>query len=137
TRAGIRLSLEASGSFTVCGEAATAETAVQEARALRPDVALLDIRMPGNGITAAFEIANDCPDTSVVMLTVSRDDADLFAAVRAGARGYMLKDIDPDRLPHALTGVIAGEAALPRGLVLRLMEEYRRRDGQTGRRADL
>ena len=128
TRAGIRLSLEESGRFTVCSEAATADAAVQEACRLQPDVALLDIRMPGNGISAAYEIATACPDTSVVMLTVSRDDADLFAAVRAGARGYLLKDIDPDRLPNALEGVLAGEAALPRGLVARLIDEFRSRE---------
>jgi DNA-binding NarL/FixJ family response regulator len=134
TRAGIRSSLEDSGRFQVCAEAATAEAAVREAQRLQPDVALLDIRMPGNGITAAFEIANSCPDTSVVMLTVSRDDTDLFAAVRAGARGYLLKDIDPDRLPNALEGVLAGEAALPRGLVARLIDEFRSREKVSLRR---
>jgi len=59
---------------------------------------------------------------------VSRDDEDLFAALRAGARGYLLKDIDPDRLANALSGVLAGEAALPRGLVARVIDEFRTRD---------
>jgi DNA-binding NarL/FixJ family response regulator len=128
TRAGVRLSLESSGEFEVCAEASNAADAVAQAQLLRPEVALLDIQMPGNGITAAGQIVAALPETSVVMLTVSRDDADLFAALRAGARGYLLKDIDPDRLSHALNGVIAGEAALPRGLVARLMEEFRSRD---------
>lgn len=83
--------------------------------------------MPGNGIVAAAEITSQLPDTSVVMLTVSRDDDDLFAALRAGAAGYLLKDTDPDRLPMALLGVLQGEGALPRTLVARLVEEFRER----------
>jgi DNA-binding NarL/FixJ family response regulator len=94
----------------------------------QPDVALLDIRMPGNGIEAAREIAERCPDTAIVMLTVSRDDADLFDALRAGARGYLLKDIEPEQLPRAVQGVIDGEAALPRSLVARLVDEFRIRE---------
>lgn len=93
----------------------------------RPDVALLDINMPGNGIVAAGEITSRLPNTAVVMLTVSRDDDDLFAALRAGAAGYLLKDTDPDRLPMALLGVLRGEGALPRTLVARLVEEFRGR----------
>lgn len=127
TRAGVRLSLEDTGRFEVVAEAANAGAAVAAARELQPDVALLDIHMPGNGIEAARSIAAASPETAVVMLTVSRDDADLFAALRAGARGYLLKDIDPNRLPMALDGVLAGEAALPRGLVARVMEEFRTR----------
>jgi DNA-binding NarL/FixJ family response regulator len=83
--------------------------------------------MPGNGIQAAEAIAHDLPDTVVVMLTVSRTDADLFDALRAGASGYLLKDIDPARLPLALHGVLRGEAALPRHLVTLLIEEFRER----------
>ena len=134
TRAGVRLSLESSGRFEVCGEAAGAGAAVDAAQQMRPDIALLDIHMPGSGITAARDIASSCPETAVVMLTVSRDDADLFAALRAGARGYLLKDIDPDRLAMALDGVVNGEAALPRGLVARLIDEFREREQRRGRR---
>jgi DNA-binding NarL/FixJ family response regulator len=133
TRAGVRGALEANGEFVVCAEAATAGAAVAMAVEQRPDVALLDIHMPGHGIEAAREITAQLPETAVVMLTVSRDDEDLFAALRAGARGYLLKDIDPDRLPYALAGVLAGEAALPRGLVARLMEEFRTRDNSRRR----
>lgn len=134
TRAGVRVALEASGHFQVCAEAATAATAVEAARRLRPDVALLDIRMPGDGIEAAREITSGLSETAVVMLTVSRDDADLFAALSAGARGYLLKDIDPDRLPNAVEGVLSGEAALPRGLVARLIDEFRTREDLVRRR---
>lgn len=134
TRAGVRLSLEEGDTFEVVAEVGNAAGAVAAAAELRPDVALLDIHMPGHGIEAARAIASQSPDTAVVMLTVSRDDADLFAALRAGARGYLLKDIDPARLPMALEGVLAGEAALPRGLVARLIDEFRTRDGSADRR---
>jgi DNA-binding NarL/FixJ family response regulator len=106
-------------------EAATAADAIAAARQHRPDVCLLDINMPGSGIAAAAEITHTVPDTAVVMLTASRDDEDLFAALRAGASGYLLKDMDPARLGHALRGVLAGEAVLPRWLVLKVVEQLR------------
>ncbi|MCA1710396.1 MAG: response regulator transcription factor [Actinobacteria bacterium] len=127
TRMGVRLSLEEAG-FHVCADVADAEAAIRACETHRPDVALLDIHMPGNGIEAAKRLAALVPETAVVMLTVSRDDVDLFDALRAGARGYLLKDIDPGRLGPALRGVLDGEAALPRNLVARLMTEFRTRD---------
>jgi DNA-binding NarL/FixJ family response regulator len=128
TRAAVRHALEVGG-FDVCAEAPDAATSVALARQLRPDVALLDIHMPGDGIRAAAEIAAHVPETSVVMLTVSSAEGDLFAALRAGAAGYLLKDTDPVRLPLALRGVLDGEAALPRTLVARVVEEFRIRGG--------
>jgi DNA-binding NarL/FixJ family response regulator len=125
-RAGIRLALAGEG-FTVVAEAADGPEAVAMALEAKPDIALLDVNMPGSGIKAAEEIVQALPATTVVMLTVSRDDDDLFAALRAGASGYLLKDTDPERLPFALRGVLEGEAALPRGLVARLIEEFRTR----------
>jgi DNA-binding NarL/FixJ family response regulator len=126
TRAGVRAALERDG-FVVCAEAGDARSAIEAARRERPDVCLLDIHMPGDGIHAAETISREFPDTAVVMLTVSRTDADLFNALRAGAAGYLLKDIDPIRLPLALRGVLEGEAALPRRLVALLIEEFRER----------
>jgi len=134
TRAGVRFALEETHRFEVVAEVPNASAAVIAARELRPDVALLDIHMPGDGIEAARSIASSLSDTAVVMLTVSRDDADLFAALRAGARGYLLKDIDPNRLPMALEGVLAGEAALPRALVARVVDEFRTRASSSGHR---
>jgi DNA-binding NarL/FixJ family response regulator len=125
-RAGIRLALAGEG-FEVVAEAADGPEAVTAALEAKPDLALLDVNMPGSGIKAAEEIVQALPATIVVMLTVSRDDDDLFAALRAGASGYLLKDTDPGRLPFALRGVLEGEAALPRGLVARLIEEFRTR----------
>lgn len=133
TRAGVRRVLEADG-FTVCAEVSTGEDAVEAAARERPDVCLLDVRMPGGGgVAAAAAIARRLPDASIVMLTVSRDDADLFDALRAGAQGYLLKDVDRDALPGALRSVLAGEAQLPASLVARVLEEFRER--QDRRRA--
>jgi DNA-binding NarL/FixJ family response regulator len=129
---GVRAALEHDG-WDVIADVGTAAAAVESALELRPDVVLLDINMPGNGIAAAAEIAPQLPETAIVMLTVSRDDSDLFDALRAGAQGYLLKDTDPVRLPHALRGVLAGEAALPRALVSRVIDEFRDR----GRRKKL
>jgi two-component system, NarL family, nitrate/nitrite response regulator NarL len=139
TRAGVRLSLE-DGGFVVVGEASNGREAVEMAVELRPDVCVVDVNMPGlRGPQAVEQIAEQVPSTACVMLTVSQDDEDLFTALRAGAVGYLLKDIDPDRLPDALRGVLRGEAALPRMLVTRLLDEFRskgkRRISPPGRKA--
>jgi DNA-binding NarL/FixJ family response regulator len=123
-RLGIRRVLETDG-LTVCAEAADAPGAVEAALREEPDICLLDVHMPGNGIEAATTISRELPATVVVMLTVSEDDEDLFAALRAGAAGYLLKDMDPGRLTAALLGVLNGEAAMPRELMARVMEELR------------
>jgi DNA-binding NarL/FixJ family response regulator len=125
-RASVRQALEAHG-FVVCVEVANAADSVAAAERERPDVCVLDVQMPGGGIAAAAEIAARFPEIAVVMLTVSDSDDHLFAALRAGAQGYLLKDMDPDRLPLALEGVLAGEAALPRALVARVLDEFRAR----------
>ena len=124
TRARIRVALEAGG-CEVCAECATAEEAVQAAMDLLPDVVLLDIHMPGNGIRAAQQIGRAQPQVAVVMLTQSLEDEDLFDALRAGASGYLMKGSNPAQLPAALRAVLAGEAALPRSLVTRILEEFR------------
>ena len=122
TRAGVKMALEADG-CVVLAALPDAPKAVAAALEHRPDVCLLDIHMPGGGIRAAGEITKALPDTAVVMLTASRDDEDLFDALRAGASGYLLKDMDPDRLAAALRGVMDGEAALPRSLALKVMRQ--------------
>ena len=125
-RAGVRAAIERAG-FVVCAEAADGPGAVEAALRERPQIVLMDINMPGNGIAATRQIARQLPDTAIVMLTVSRSDVDLFDALCAGARGYLLKDMDPSRLPQALRGVLEGEAALPRQLVALVVEEFRER----------
>ncbi len=123
---GTRMALE-QGGFVVCAEAADGASAVLAARRERPDLCLLDIMMPGDGIEAAAQIATELPDTAIVMLSVSDNEDHLFDAIRAGASGYLLKDMDPDRLSAALSGVLAGEAAFPRRLMIRVIEEFSER----------
>jgi DNA-binding NarL/FixJ family response regulator len=127
TRQGVRLALEEHG-FEICAEAADAPSAVAQARQTRPDLCVLDIRMPGNGISAAALIATDVPESAIVMLTVSRDDDDLFAALRCGASGYLLKDVDPTQLRESLHAVARGEATISGTLVARVIDEFRERE---------
>jgi DNA-binding NarL/FixJ family response regulator len=129
-RAQIRAALEADG-VEICAEGASAEEAIKLALEHRPDVVLLDIHMPGNGIQAAQQISRDLPQIALVMLTQSKEDDDLFDSLRAGASGYLLKGTDPAELPRALRGVLAGEAAMSPNLVTRILEEFR---GPTRRR---
>jgi DNA-binding NarL/FixJ family response regulator len=128
TRAMVKTAIERDPDFTVCAEAADAGSAVALALREHPDVCLLDINMPGNGIAAARQISRRLPGTAVVMLTVSVQDEDLFDALRAGASGYLLKGIDENRIVESLRRVLDGEASLPGRLVTRLVEEFRDRE---------
>jgi DNA-binding NarL/FixJ family response regulator len=125
TRASIRRAVESDRRVTVCAEASDAAGAVDATIEHQPDVCLLDIEMPGNGIAAAWEITARLPQTAVVMLTATDSDANLFAALRAGASGYLTKDMNRRRLSHTLWGVARGEAALPRKLVARVIAQFR------------
>jgi DNA-binding NarL/FixJ family response regulator len=128
TRAEVRRVLEDDDGFDVCATVADAVEAVRAALQQQPDVCLLDIRMPGSGLAAAWEIAARVPQAKIVMLTVSDEDTDLFAALRAGADGYLLKTMNLSRLPAALQGVHNGEAAMPRALVARMIDEFHGRE---------
>ena len=108
-RGSVRADLEDFGYF-VCAEVEDADAAVEAALSSHPDIALLDIRMPGDGIAAARRIAATLPDTRILMLTVSADSDDVLDALQAGAQGYVLKDTD---LAEALEAVVAGEVVLP------------------------
>ncbi len=130
TREDVRFALDQDERFEVCAEAVDAPGAIEAALRERPDICLLDVNMPGWGVSAAWEIHARLPQTRVVMLTVSRDDRDLFAALRAGAVGYLLKDMDPRRLPRALESVLEGEVAIPRELVGQVVEEFRDRNSR-------
>jgi DNA-binding NarL/FixJ family response regulator len=126
TRTGVRMALEAAD-LRVVAEVATARAAVSEALRLRPDVCLLAIHLPGGGIEATKQIRDALPKVKIVMLTGSERDEDLFGSLRAGADGYLLASTSVDRLPHAIRGVVNGEAALPRQMTARLIREYRDR----------
>jgi DNA-binding NarL/FixJ family response regulator len=123
-RLGVRMALMRGG-FDVVGEAADCDGAVSVVLRERPDVCLLDVRMPGGGVEAARRVTREAPSTSVVMLTVSDRTEDVLAALRAGAVGYLPKDTSPDRLPAAICGVLKGEAALPRALVGVVLDRFR------------
>jgi DNA-binding NarL/FixJ family response regulator len=127
TRDDVRMALEADDRFLVVAEAPDAFGAIEAAVREKPDLCLLDVHMPGGGVRATWEIAARLPQTKIVMLTVSSDNTDLFAALQAGAAGYLLKDISPERLPYALADVLEGRAAMPRALVARLIDQYRDR----------
>ena len=116
------------GGFVVCAEAADAARAVQQALETRPDICLLDVRMPGGGVAAAWEIAARLPMTKIVMLMVSDQDGDLFRALRAGAVSYLTKDIDFETLPQALLEVAEGKAAIPPALVARMVMQFHSSD---------
>ena len=127
TRDELRRVLEQDSRFAVVAEASNAFGAIEDAVREQPDVCLLDVQMPGGGIAATWEISGRLPQTKVVIFTVSADSRTLLAALRAGAQGYLLKDMDTDRLPHALHDVLLGEAAMPRRLVADLIDEFRDR----------
>ncbi len=124
-RAGVRRVLQADG-FEVCAEADDAAGALEAAVRERPHICLLEVRLPGDALTAVAEISGRLAGTAhVVMLSASTEDADVLAALRAGASGYLLKDMDPDRLSFALRGVLDGEAAVPRTIMARVLEDLR------------
>ena len=123
-RLSVREELEAAG-FAVCAEAETAAEAVEAAIRERPNLSILDISMPGGGLNAAAEISRRVPDTRIVMLTASVNEAHLLEAVRSGASGYLLKDDDPTRLPIALRDVLNGIPAFPRRLSVGLVAAAR------------
>jgi DNA-binding NarL/FixJ family response regulator len=114
--------------FDVVAAVEHAAAAVTEAVRTKPDLCVLDIKMPGNGIAACWEITARLPRTIVVMFTVSAADSDLFAALRAGASGYLLKDTDPARIPDLLVGATLGQAAIPPSLVAHMVRHFKTRD---------
>jgi DNA-binding NarL/FixJ family response regulator len=120
----IRTTLTSAG-YDVVAEAATATDAAAATIAQRPDIVLLDVHMPGNGIQAARRISAEAPDVLVIMLTQSAEDEDLFDSLRAGAAGYVLKSTAPAALGPALGRALAGEAAISPRLIGRVLDEFR------------
>ncbi|MEI8306212.1 MAG: CBS domain-containing protein [Chloroflexales bacterium] len=114
--------LLSSRGFTIAGVATSGRAAIEQARALQPDIILMDIEMPEiSGLEATSAIMDERPDARIVMLTVAEDDATLFDAVRSGAAGYLLKDVDIDQLSQYILGLMRGEAALSPVLAQRVL----------------
>jgi two-component system nitrate/nitrite response regulator NarL len=123
-RKGLARLLDAQLDFEVVGEAADGLEAIEQTRLLRPDLVLMDIRMPNcDGLEATRQIKAHMPDVRVVMLTVSDDEQDLATAVRHGADGYLLKDLLPETLFQQLRGLMAGEAPIARGMTGKLLRQ--------------
>ena len=126
-RDGLRSLLEARG-IEVVGEAKNGREAIELARRHRPDIVLMDLTMPEvDGLTATRLVATELPDVRVVILTASDDEADLFEAVKSGAQGYLLKNLEADEFFQALASVMAGEPVLTPRLARRLLQELAQR----------
>ncbi|MBX7253383.1 MAG: response regulator transcription factor [Candidatus Promineofilum sp.] len=123
-------SLLAANGIDVVGQAHDGVEAVALARALRPEIVLMDLRMPGgDGLTATRRIKAELPETRVVILTTSTDEADLFEAVKSGACGYLLKSMSADELIDSLHGAQQGAPPFSPGLAEKLLGEFARLAG--------
>ncbi len=123
-RFGMRTLLTAMSDMTVVGEAVTGEEAIQLTETLLPDLVLMDIHMPGiNGIEATARIRAQHPRTAILIVTMLDDDS-VFAAMRAGARGYLLKGAEPSETLRAIRAVASGEAIFSPGVAQRVMDYF-------------
>jgi DNA-binding NarL/FixJ family response regulator len=121
-REGMRGRLDRVADIAVVGEAASGDEAVELAKELEPDVVLMDIKMPGlNGIEATRQIQQASPHIGVLVLTMFEDDDSVFAAMRAGAKGYLLKDSGGEGVVHAIRAVASGEAVFGPGVAERII----------------
>jgi two-component system, NarL family, response regulator DevR len=126
-RLGLKALLEHHPQFEVVGEAGTAKEAIEQVTQHRPDIVLMDIRLPGaSGIEACEEITTNYPETKVIMLTSYAEDDMLFSAIRSGASGYVLKQIGGDDLIRAIEAVGRGESMLDPAVTQRVFQEVRR-----------
>jgi two-component system, NarL family, response regulator DevR len=126
-RLGLKALLERNPDFEVIGEANSARDAIEQVANLSPTVVVMDIRLPGtSGIEACEEIVQNFPETKVIMLTSYAEDEMLFSAIRAGASGYILKQIGGEDLVRALEAVGRGEALLDPAVTQRVFQEVRR-----------
>ena len=129
-RDGLAALLRASPGTELAGAAVTGTEAVEMARQVQPDVVLMDLRLPGlNGIEATRQIVTDSPHTAVVVLTMFDDDDSVFAALRAGARGYLLKGADQEQIRRAVHAAAAGEAIFGAEIATRVIAYFTAQPG--------
>lgn len=125
-RKGLAKLLENDPEFEIVAEAQNGAEAIAMARALKPDLVLMDLHMPGvDGLKATRVLREELPGTRVIMLTVSESDRDLFEAIKCGAHGYLTKKIEPEELREMVTGVFRGEAPLSRASAAKILAEFR------------
>ena len=124
-RRSLELALTAEADIEVVGEASDGEEAAELAGRLLPDVVLMDVRMPRrSGIEATRNIKESVPSTRIIMLTVSDEEEDLFEAIKAGATGYLLKDVQIDEVPDAVRGVHEGQSLINPAMAAKLISEF-------------
>lgn len=124
-RKGIINLLQQQSGIEVVGEAKDGREGIALAKQLLPDIILMDVQMPEcNGIQATEAIRQEFPDIRIIMLTVSEQDEDLFSAIKAGARGYLLKSVEPDHLLKAIDLLMKGEAVIPHNMASKLLTEF-------------
>jgi DNA-binding NarL/FixJ family response regulator len=124
-RRGLEMVLAQESDIEVVGEAGDAVAAVERAAALLPDVVLLDVRMPkGSGIEACVEIKEVAPSARIIMLTISDEEADLYEAIKAGATGYLLKEISIDEVASAVRAVYDGQSLISPAMASKLLTEF-------------
>lgn len=123
-REGLASIIRSEPDIEIAGLAGTVREAVEMAGRLKPDIILMDFTLTdGSGADATLLILAAQPDSRIIFLTMSEEDEDLFAAIRSGAKGYLLKDMHPSKLVTAIRSVYKGESALSRSMTLRLMNE--------------
>jgi DNA-binding NarL/FixJ family response regulator len=124
-RRGLNVVLGAEENIDVVAEAENGEEAIAKAQELAPDVVLMDVRMPRvNGIDAARQISMDVPSTKILMLTVSDEEDDLYEAIKAGANGYLLKEISVDEVAEAIRAVVQGQSLISPSMASKLLNEF-------------
>lgn len=124
-RVGVRNLLRTVEDMEIAGEASNGDEAVEQARLLKPDVILMDIRMPGmNGLDATKKIKNDLPESNILILTMFKDDQSVFNAMKVGAKGYILKDANEEELLNAIRMVASGGAVFGSDIAARMMEYF-------------
>lgn len=125
-RSGVKALLQTDGSIEVVGEGGSALEGIELAKSLKPDVVLMDISMPGlKGTKAIPALLDAAPSVNLLMLTVSENENDLFEAIKAGAKGYILKNIEPEDLIRSIKRAAMGEAVMSGNLTGKIMEEFR------------
>ncbi len=136
-REGLAAIVRPEADIQIVGMAGTVREAIERSGEQKPDIVLMDFNLPdGTGVDAAQKILAENPLCKVIFLTMSEDDDDLFAAIRCGAKGYLMKNIHPPELIAAIRSVYVGESALSQAMTMRLMEELSRTKRQGGRPAE-